>query len=81
MGVAFVIVNHIRTIPTRLHETLPDYTSMPVNLITEDLYIEKIRFISSLPIGIYMFFVAGFSLNPFQNLEVGLTLSPYSFNL
>jgi two-component system chemotaxis response regulator CheB len=40
MGVAIVIVNHIRTMPTRLHEILPQYTSMPVELITESLLIE-----------------------------------------
>ena len=40
MGVAIVIVNHVRTMPTLLHEILPKYTSMPVNLITDDLVIE-----------------------------------------
>ena len=40
MGVAIVIVNHVRTMPTLLHEILPKYTSMQVNLITENLYIE-----------------------------------------
>jgi two-component system, chemotaxis family, protein-glutamate methylesterase/glutaminase len=40
MGVAVVIVNHIRTMPTLLHEILPKYTTMQVNLITEDLSIE-----------------------------------------
>lgn len=40
MGVAIVIVNHIRNMPTLLHEILPKYTTMPVNLITEDLIIE-----------------------------------------
>lgn len=34
MGVAIVIVNHITLFPTRLHEILPRYTSMPVELIT-----------------------------------------------
>ena len=37
MGVAIVIVNHLRTVSTRLHEILPHYTSMPVELITERL--------------------------------------------
>ena len=37
MGVAFVIVNHLRTVPTMLHEILPRYTKMPVELITEKL--------------------------------------------
>ena len=40
MGVAIVIVNHIRTMPTQLHEILPHYTTMPVDLITESLLIE-----------------------------------------
>ncbi len=41
MKVAIVIVNHVRTMPTLLHEILPKYTKMPVNLITEDLVIEQ----------------------------------------
>lgn len=40
MGIAIVIVNHITTMPTRLHEILPRYTTMPVELITENLLIE-----------------------------------------
>ncbi|MCU1235039.1 MAG: CheB methylesterase [Candidatus Solibacter sp.] len=40
MGVAIVIVNHLRTVATHLHEILPRYTSMPVKLITERLEIE-----------------------------------------
>ena len=40
MGVAIVIVNHITMMPTQLHEVLPRYTSMPVELITENLLIE-----------------------------------------
>jgi chemotaxis response regulator CheB len=40
MGVAIVIVNHIRLMPTRLHEVLPRFSSMPVRLITEKLVIE-----------------------------------------
>lgn len=40
MGVAIVIVNHIRLFPTKLHEILPGYTSMPVELITENLVIK-----------------------------------------
>lgn len=40
MGVAVVIVNHITTMPTRLHEVLPQFCQMPVELITEDLLIE-----------------------------------------
>jgi chemotaxis response regulator CheB len=40
MGVAIVIVNHLRTVATQLHEILPNYTAMPVELITEDLRLE-----------------------------------------
>jgi chemotaxis response regulator CheB len=39
MGVAIVIVNHLRTVATQLHEILPRYTEMPVELITERLLI------------------------------------------
>jgi len=39
MGVALVIVNHLRTVATLLHEILPNYTKMPVELITEKLDI------------------------------------------
>lgn len=40
MGVAIVIVNHLRTVSTMLHEILPHYTAMPVELITEKLDIQ-----------------------------------------
>ncbi len=40
MGVAIVIVNHLRTVATLLHEILPHHTKMPVELITERLDIE-----------------------------------------
>ena len=39
MGVAIVIVNHITLMPTQLHEVLPRFTPMPVELITENLVI------------------------------------------
>ncbi len=39
MGVAVVIVNHLRTVATHLHEILPRCTEMPVELITERLLI------------------------------------------
>src|SRR5476649_815128 len=39
LGAAVVIVNHLRTVATRLHEILPSYTAMPVELITEKLLI------------------------------------------
>ena len=40
MGVAIVIVNHLRTVATRLHEILPGHTKMPVKLITNKLDIK-----------------------------------------
>ena len=39
MGVAIVIVNHLRTVSTLLHKILPNYTAMPVELITDRLDI------------------------------------------
>jgi two-component system, chemotaxis family, protein-glutamate methylesterase/glutaminase len=39
LGVAIIIVNHLRTVATLLHEILPHYTKMPVELITEGLRI------------------------------------------
>ena len=43
MGVAVVIVNHLRTVATMLPELLPRYTEMPVELITEKLLIQPNR--------------------------------------
>ena len=43
MGVAIVIVNHLRSVATHLHEILPRYTQMPVELITERLLIQPNR--------------------------------------
>jgi chemotaxis response regulator CheB len=40
LGVAVVIVNHLRTVATRLHEILPRFTAMPVELIKEKLVIQ-----------------------------------------
>ena len=40
MGVAIVIVNHLRLVATQLHEILPRYTKMPVELITERLVLK-----------------------------------------
>ncbi|MBS4061199.1 MAG: chemotaxis protein CheB [Bacteroidetes bacterium] len=39
LGVAIVIVNHLRTVATMLHEILPSSTVMPVRLIKEKLDI------------------------------------------
>ncbi len=43
MGVAIVIVNHLRKVATLLHEILPKHTSMPVELITDRLVIQPNR--------------------------------------
>lgn len=43
MGVAIVIVNHVRTLATQLHEILPRFTGMPVELITDRLLIQPDR--------------------------------------
>jgi len=37
LDVAIVIVNHLRNVATHLHEILPRYTPMPVELISEGL--------------------------------------------
>lgn len=43
MGVAIVIVNHLRVVATHLHDILPRFTAMPVELITEGLDIQPNR--------------------------------------
>jgi two-component system chemotaxis response regulator CheB len=43
LGAAIVIVNHLRVVATQLHEILPHYTEMPVELITEGLHIRPNR--------------------------------------
>ena len=43
MGVAIVIVNHMRKVATLLPTVLPRFTKMPVDLITEKLDIEPDR--------------------------------------
>jgi two-component system chemotaxis response regulator CheB len=43
MGVAIVIVNHLRTVATQLHKILPHFTAMPVELITDHLLIRPDR--------------------------------------
>ena len=40
MGAAIVIVNHLRTVDTLLHEILPRYTQMHVELISEGLDLQ-----------------------------------------
>ena len=39
MGVAIVIVNHLRIVATHLHEILPHFTGMPVEMITDGLVL------------------------------------------
>jgi two-component system chemotaxis response regulator CheB len=43
LGAAIVIVNHLRTTSTLLHEILPHYTRMPVDLILQGLDIQPNR--------------------------------------
>ncbi len=43
LGAAIVIVNHLRTVSTLLHEILPKHTGMPVDLIVEGLDIQPNR--------------------------------------
>ena len=43
LGVAIVIVNHMTRFPTQMHEILPKYTTMPVDLISDRLLIEPNR--------------------------------------
>jgi two-component system chemotaxis response regulator CheB len=39
-GMAFIVVNHMRTVPTQLHKVLLPYTSMPVTVIDDGVLIE-----------------------------------------
>ena len=39
-GAAVVVVNHLRTTPAALHNILPHFTKLPVELITEGLPIQ-----------------------------------------
>ena len=39
IGIALVIVNHLRVVATQLHEILPRYPKMPVEPITEGLLL------------------------------------------
>jgi chemotaxis response regulator CheB len=40
MGVAIIIVNHLRIVATHLHEILPRFTGMPVELISDGLVLQ-----------------------------------------
>ncbi len=39
MGVAIVVVNHVRQVPTLLHQILPKHTAMPVMLVADGMAI------------------------------------------
>ena len=43
LGVAVVIVNHLRVVATQLHKILPRYTKMPVELIAEGMDLRPNR--------------------------------------
>lgn len=43
LGVAIVIVNHLRIVATQLDEILPRHTAMPVELISEGLVLQPNR--------------------------------------
>src|ERR1700691_3438498 len=43
MGVGILIVNHLRAVATLLHEILPNYTKMPVELISDGLVLQPNR--------------------------------------
>jgi len=43
LGAAIVIVNHVRTFATQLHDILPRFTEMPVELITDRLLVQPNR--------------------------------------
>ena len=68
MGVAIIIVNHLRSTATLLHEILPSYTKMPVELITEGLCIQPNRVFIIPPSGIYTFLVVSFIYDLSQSL-------------
>jgi len=66
MGVAIVIVNHMRNTPTLLHEILPRYTRMPVRLIREHMAIARNR-VFIIPEGRDLHVIDGeFRLTPFS---------------
>ena len=54
MNAAVIIVNHLRTIETHLHEILPYHTDMPVCMITEGLTVRPNHVYIIRPIVIYM---------------------------
>ena len=64
LGVAVVIVNHLRVTATLLHEILPRYTKMPVELISEGLTIRPNHVFIIPPQRDLHVFRGGFRLKP-----------------
>ena len=64
LGVAIVIVNHLRVTTTLLHEILPRYTEMPVELISEGLTIRPNHVFIIPPQRDLHVFRGGFRLKP-----------------
>jgi two-component system, chemotaxis family, protein-glutamate methylesterase/glutaminase len=64
LGVAIVIVNHLRVTATLLHEILPRYTEMPVELISEGLIIRPDHVFIIPPQRDLHVFRGGFRLRP-----------------
>jgi two-component system chemotaxis response regulator CheB len=64
LGVAVVIVNHLRVTATLLHEILPRYTKMPVELISEGLTIRPDHVFIIPPQRDLHVFRGGFRLKP-----------------
>jgi len=64
LGVAIVIVNHLRVTATLLHEILPRYTKMPVELISDGLTIRPDHVFIIPPQRDLHVFRVGFRLKP-----------------
>jgi two-component system, chemotaxis family, protein-glutamate methylesterase/glutaminase len=64
LGVAIVIVNHLRVTATLLHEILPRYTKMPVELISDGLTIRPNHVFIIPPQRDLHVFRGGFRLKP-----------------
>src|SRR5665213_148828 len=64
LGVAIVIVNHLRVTATLLHEILPRYTKMPVELISDGLTIRPDHLFIIPPQRDLHVFRVGFRLKP-----------------
>jgi two-component system, chemotaxis family, protein-glutamate methylesterase/glutaminase len=64
LGAAIVIVNHLRVTTTLLHEILPRYTKMPVELISEGLIIRPDHVFIIPPQRDLHVFRGGFRLRP-----------------